>query len=86
MSWTLDLNCGHAIDTDGGIKIIFPSEFYVRDTNDCTVGEQDEDYTCVADTETRSITIMAFSDTQIAKETDFIITFDNVMNPGVENE
>jgi hypothetical protein len=38
-SWTFTMSCEHDMSTDYGIRMTFPSDFYVIETSSCEMGE-----------------------------------------------
>lgn len=89
-NWTFAMVCEHDVDTDFGMQIEFPEGFYIRETAKCTLGYGDSDdtlsgYSCVTDTDLRTITMYSFTTSGITAGDDITFTVDNIMNPGVED-
>jgi hypothetical protein len=82
-SWTFTMSCEHDISTLYGIRMTFPSDFYVIETTECTMEEQSDSFTCSSDNEDGTITVLSFLDEDVDAEEEFTFTIDSVMNPAV---
>lgn len=89
-NYTVTVECDHEIFTTYGMRLTFPSDYYVWPNGGCTVGafngtlegEVSAIYGCVANNETNTIEITAYSEIYIPELTEFTFTVDSIRNPG----
>lgn len=62
-----------------------PKDFVVISSQKCTVGNQNSNYTCLADRQAGTITAVGFLTSNIPENTDFTFTVDSIRNPAVGN-
>lgn len=79
-SYTFNLSCMQVIDTNTGIEIIFPSEFYIAVNPNCIVTGQSLTYTCSSTVNKIKITKIASA--SINSNTAFSFSVNSIRNPG----
>jgi len=77
------MSCEHDIQSDYGLAMSFPTDLLVISTTNCEVGLQNTGYSCVADSNARTITLFAFTNSVIAAGTQFTFTFNSLRNSPV---
>ena len=82
-NWTITMSCEHSISTDYGLVMTFPTDLLVISTTNCEVGLQNTGYSCVADSNARTITLFAFTNNEIAGGVSFTFTFNSLRNSPV---
>lgn len=82
-NWTVSMSCEHDILTNYGLSMVFPTDLLVISTTNCIVGLQNTGYSCVADSNARTITLFAFTDTIIKGGNPFTFTFNSIRNSPV---
>ena len=84
-SWTIRLACEHAVYTTYGVRLTFPTDWFVYDSLSCTVTGQSDSYDCDTVTADGTITIMDLLESDVDKYTWFEFTFNNLLNPAQQN-
>jgi hypothetical protein len=79
-SYTFNLSCMQVIDTNTGIEIIFPSEFYIAVNPNCIVTGQSLTYTCSSTG--NKITITKIASASLNSNTAFSFSVNSIRNPG----
>lgn len=75
-----------SIGPTDGVRIKFPSDFYVVPNPRCVIGLQGSRYICNSYNSTNSVEIYSFSTGSILSEQQFEFTIENVIrNPGTKN-
>ena len=81
-SYTFQLFCNHAIYSDYGLRVTFPSDYIVMDRSSCTFTGYDSRYFCRTYAETNSIEVFSFTSSTIQAQTVLQFTLDSIINPG----
>lgn len=82
-NWTVTINCEHILFSAGGIRITFPSDWYIIETSACVLGGQNAAYRCTALRDSRTITITDFVSSDIDEGTTFTFDINSIRNPSV---
>lgn len=80
-SYTIVVSCEHAIETDYGIRLTLPEDWYVVETSNCAVGGHSGLYTCTAVKDSRTITVTNFLSSTWSANTDLTLTVGSIRNP-----
>lgn len=81
-SYSFQAFCNHAIETDYGIRVTFPSDYIVIDRSSCTFTGYDTRYYCRTYSDTNSIEVYSFTSSSISAQTVLYFTLDSILNPG----
>lgn len=80
-SWTVTMSCEHAFDETYGVRLTFPSDWYVIETSACEMTGQSTGYDCESDNSDGTITITEFLEEATEEDEEFSFTINSVRNP-----
>jgi len=75
------MSCEHALNTNYGIRLTIPSDFYVIETSTCAMGGQNALYSCSTSNSDGTITVMNFLSSALEEDESFTFTIDSIRNP-----
>ena len=81
-SYTFIMWCNHAIETDYGIRIVWPSDYIVMDRSSCAFTGYSSRYYCQIFASDNMLEVREFTDATIDAQTLITFTIDSVINPG----
>ena len=75
------MSCEHVLETNYGIRLTLPSDFYVIETSTCAMGGQNALYSCSTSNSDGTITVMNFLSSALEENEAFSFTIDSIRNP-----
>ncbi len=77
------MSCEHPVTSEYGLVMTFPTDLLVISTTNCEVGLQNSGYSCVADSNAKTVTLFAFTNSVIDGANEFTFTFNSIRNSPV---
>ena len=78
--------CNHAIETDYGIRITWPSDYIVMDRSSCSFTGYSSRYYCQIFASDNILEVRQFTDATIDAQTLITFTIDSVISPGTYDQ
>ena len=74
--------CNHAVETDYGIRIVFPADYDLIDRSSCSFTGYATRYYCQILADTNTLEVRQFTDDIIEAKDIINFTIDSIINPG----
>lgn len=81
-SYTFIMWCNHAIETDYGIRITWPSDYIIMDRSSCSFTGYSSRYYCQIFADQNILEVRQFTESTIDAQTLITFAIDSVINPG----